>query len=139
MLQGSLALKDFDIRKAAGGVQFKTVEKQFKALVSENHLEIHLFWAGKGTCCIPVQGTYGPSISAISVTPGNILYNDKNEDQLNATSNSIVYYDLIMVIDYCVLQILHQLLVTVRRQPLLQRRTRLVWQFGLQFQLEFCA
>ncbi|KAJ8627496.1 hypothetical protein MRB53_020803 [Persea americana] len=68
-VQGSLALKDFDIQKAAGGVQFRTVERQFKALVSENHLEIHLFWAGKGTCCIPVQGTYGPSISAISVTP----------------------------------------------------------------------
>ncbi|XXG68711.1 hypothetical protein AAC387_Pa06g1733 [Persea americana] len=68
-IQGSLALKDFDIRKAAGGVQFKTVEREFKALVSENHLEIHLFWAGKGTCCVPVQGTYGPSISALLVTP----------------------------------------------------------------------
>ncbi|XXG68707.1 hypothetical protein AAC387_Pa06g1728 [Persea americana] len=68
-VQGSLALKDFDIRKAAGGVQFRTVERQFKALVSENYLEIHLFWAGKGTCCVPREGTYGPSISAISVTP----------------------------------------------------------------------
>ncbi|KAJ8532663.1 hypothetical protein K7X08_012586 [Anisodus acutangulus] len=36
---------------------------------AENHLEIHLFWAGKGTCCVPIQGTYGPSISAISATP----------------------------------------------------------------------
>lgn len=36
----------------------------------ENFLEIHLFWAGKGTCCVPVAGYYGPSISAISVTPG---------------------------------------------------------------------
>ncbi|XXG68692.1 hypothetical protein AAC387_Pa06g1720 [Persea americana] len=67
-VQGSLALKDFDIRKEAGEVEFRTVEKQFKALVSENHLEIHLFWAGKGTCCVPREGTYGPSISAISVT-----------------------------------------------------------------------
>ncbi|KAJ0026371.1 hypothetical protein Pint_06973 [Pistacia integerrima] len=32
-------------------------------------MEIHLFWAGKGTCCTPDRGTYGPSISAISVTP----------------------------------------------------------------------
>lgn len=84
MLQGSLALKDFDIRKAAGGVQFKTVERKFKALVSENHLEIHLFWAGKGTCCVPVRGTYGPSISALVVTPGNIRYNDRNKGQLDA-------------------------------------------------------
>ncbi|KAK7857216.1 putative lrr receptor-like serine/threonine-protein kinase [Quercus suber] len=37
--------------------------------VSQNYLEIHLFWAGKGTCCVPAQGTYGPSISAISATP----------------------------------------------------------------------
>ncbi|KAF3776305.1 hypothetical protein EJ110_NYTH48608, partial [Nymphaea thermarum] len=41
----------------------------FTANVSHNFLEIHLYWAGKGTCCIPAQGTYGPSISAISVTP----------------------------------------------------------------------
>jgi hypothetical protein len=40
--------------------------------VSENYLEIHLFWAGKGTCCIPVQGYYGPLISAIHVTSGNV-------------------------------------------------------------------
>ena len=42
-----------------------------KVQVSENYLEIHLFWAGKGTCCIPNQGTYGPSISDISASPGN--------------------------------------------------------------------
>ena len=41
--------------------------------MSENYLEIHLFWAGKGTCCNPVQGYYGPSISAISVVSGNIF------------------------------------------------------------------
>lgn len=37
--------------------------------MSKNFLEIHLFWAGKGTCCIPTQGYYGPMISALSVTP----------------------------------------------------------------------
>ncbi|RWR88652.1 putative LRR receptor-like serine/threonine-protein kinase [Cinnamomum micranthum f. kanehirae] len=68
-VQGNLELKDFDIREAAGGVQLRAVERSFNALVSENYLEIHLFWAGKGTCCVPSQGTYGPSISAISVTP----------------------------------------------------------------------
>ncbi|KAI8567213.1 hypothetical protein RHMOL_Rhmol02G0103200 [Rhododendron molle] len=68
-IQGNLVLEDFDIKKEAGGVSYRAVEKEFTAQVSENYLEIHLFWAGKGTCCIPDQGTYGPSISAISAVP----------------------------------------------------------------------
>ncbi|KAF3947695.1 hypothetical protein CMV_026203 [Castanea mollissima] len=65
-IQGSLELKDFDISKEAGGVE-RALQKIFKANVSENYLEIHLFWAGKGTCCVPIQGYYGPLISAIHV------------------------------------------------------------------------
>ncbi|XP_058182595.1 probable LRR receptor-like serine/threonine-protein kinase At1g56140 isoform X3 [Rhododendron vialii] len=65
-IQGNLVRKDFDIKKAAGGVSFKAVQIDFRAQVSKNYLEIHLFWAGKGTCRIPAPGTYGPSISAIS-------------------------------------------------------------------------
>ena len=65
LYQGNLVLPDFDIRMVAGG-SFKAVPRDFLAQVSENYLEIHLFWSGKGTCCIPSQGTYGPSISAIS-------------------------------------------------------------------------
>ncbi|XP_058219698.1 probable LRR receptor-like serine/threonine-protein kinase At1g56140 isoform X5 [Rhododendron vialii] len=68
-IQGNLVWKDFDIRKEASAVLFQAVQKVFPAQVSENYLEIHLFWAGKGTCCIPAQGTYGPSISAISAIP----------------------------------------------------------------------
>ncbi|KAM3732041.1 hypothetical protein ACB098_11G030500 [Castanea mollissima] len=69
-IQGNLVLKDFDIRKDAGGASFVAVQKEYNAVqVSENYLEIHLYWAGKGTCCVPTQGTYGPSISAISATP----------------------------------------------------------------------
>ncbi|XP_047249367.1 probable LRR receptor-like serine/threonine-protein kinase At1g56140 isoform X2 [Capsicum annuum] len=68
-VQGTLQLKDFDIKREAGGRSLTAVQRQFKARVSENYLEIHLFWAGKGTCCVPIQGTYGPSISAISATP----------------------------------------------------------------------
>ncbi|KAF7849729.1 hypothetical protein BT93_L0343 [Corymbia citriodora subsp. variegata] len=60
----------FDIYiQEAGGRSFRAVEKTFKVQVFENFVEIHLFWAGKGTCCVPSQGTYGPSISAIHVTP----------------------------------------------------------------------
>ncbi|KAK7257064.1 hypothetical protein RIF29_30763 [Crotalaria pallida] len=68
-VQGTRVEKDFNIQKEAGGVSFRAVQRQFRVPVSENYLEIHLFWAGKGTCCIPVQGTYGPLISAISTIP----------------------------------------------------------------------
>ncbi|KAL8162094.1 hypothetical protein V2J09_013583 [Rumex salicifolius] len=71
-IQGKLALKNFDIRKAAGAVSYSVVKSSFNATVTSNHLEIHLLWAGKGTCCVPVQGTYGPSISAISIIPNFI-------------------------------------------------------------------
>ncbi|KAK9937489.1 hypothetical protein M0R45_014275 [Rubus argutus] len=66
-IQGILVLKDFDIRKEAGA-SFLAVQKNYTAQVTENYLEIHLFWAGKGTCSVPAQGTYGPIISAISAT-----------------------------------------------------------------------
>ncbi|GAU32796.1 hypothetical protein TSUD_152450 [Trifolium subterraneum] len=68
-IQGTRVLKDFDIQREAGGVSFRAVQKQFRFEVKENYLEVHLFWAGKGTCCIPTQGTYGPLIQAISATP----------------------------------------------------------------------
>ncbi|KAF8774969.1 hypothetical protein HU200_005017 [Digitaria exilis] len=68
-VQGALKEKNFDIRKTAGGKSYVAVYKKYNATVSKNFLEIHLFWAGKGTCCIPTQGYYGPMISALSVTP----------------------------------------------------------------------
>ncbi|KAF9618247.1 hypothetical protein IFM89_000882 [Coptis chinensis] len=67
--QRGLRVKDFDIRREAGGSVNRAVQRLYKVRVSENFLEIHLFWAGKGTYTIPVRGYYGPSISAISVTP----------------------------------------------------------------------
>ncbi|TXG46293.1 hypothetical protein EZV62_028207 [Acer yangbiense] len=68
-IQGNRVLKDFNIQQEAGGVSERAIQRLFTARVSENYLEIHLFWAGKGTCCIPVEGTYGPFISTISATP----------------------------------------------------------------------
>ncbi|KAI7745720.1 hypothetical protein M8C21_022197, partial [Ambrosia artemisiifolia] len=61
--------QDFDIKRAAGGASFSPVRRQATVLVTNNYLEIHLFWNGKGTCCVPKQGTFGPLISAISATP----------------------------------------------------------------------
>ncbi|CAL2252610.1 unnamed protein product [Prunus armeniaca] len=63
-IQGNLIRKDFDISKEAGGVNI-AVARPFKVNVTENYLDIHLFWAGKGTCCIPDLGNYGPLISAV--------------------------------------------------------------------------
>ncbi|CAJ2656994.1 unnamed protein product [Trifolium pratense] len=68
-IQGTRVLKDFDIQREAGGVSYRAVQKKFRFQVKENYLEIHLFWAGKGTCCIPGQGTYGPLIQAINAIP----------------------------------------------------------------------
>uniref|UniRef100_A0A0E0DID7 non-specific serine/threonine protein kinase n=1 Tax=Oryza meridionalis TaxID=40149 RepID=A0A0E0DID7_9ORYZ len=68
-IQGERKEKDFDIRKAAGGKSYTAVKKQYLIPVTKNFVEIHLFWAGKGTCCIPAQGYYGPSISALSLKP----------------------------------------------------------------------
>ncbi|KAG4178523.1 hypothetical protein ERO13_A10G048400v2 [Gossypium hirsutum] len=67
-IQGTRQLRDFDISKEAGGVN-KAIIRNFTTNVTGNHLEIHLFWAGKGTTGIPTTGTYGPAISAISVAP----------------------------------------------------------------------
>lgn len=72
-LQGNLVEKDFNIKSLASGIPRRAVQREYKARVSENYLEIHFFWAGKGTCCVPSQGTYGPLISAISATPGKTI------------------------------------------------------------------
>ncbi|KAK1280799.1 putative LRR receptor-like serine/threonine-protein kinase [Acorus gramineus] len=72
-VQGLLMVKDFDISYEARKQDQKsrTLVRDFTASVSNNFLEIHFFWAGKGTCCVPTQwqkqGQYGPLISAISV------------------------------------------------------------------------
>jgi hypothetical protein len=68
-IQGALKEKDFDIRKSAGGHSFVAIARNYTVPVTNNFLEIHFFWAGKGTCCIPNSGYYGPAISAISVSP----------------------------------------------------------------------
>ncbi|KAI9085932.1 hypothetical protein K1719_032009 [Acacia pycnantha] len=66
-IQGRKYLRDFNIMKEAGGVG-KGIVKDFNVDVNNNTLEIHLYWAGKGTVSVP-YGVYGPLISAISVTP----------------------------------------------------------------------
>ncbi|KAL2326322.1 hypothetical protein Fmac_025380 [Flemingia macrophylla] len=65
-IQGVRYLKDFNITKTAGGVG-KGITEEFD--VDDGTLEIHLYWAGKGTTAIPDRGVYGPLISTIEMIP----------------------------------------------------------------------
>ncbi|CAA0822383.1 Probable LRR receptor-like serine/threonine-protein kinase [Striga hermonthica] len=67
-LQGNLEERDFDIRREAGGVSLRAVDRSYNVRVTDNYLEIHLFWAGKGTCCGPSRAVNGPLISGIRAT-----------------------------------------------------------------------
>ncbi|GKV44293.1 hypothetical protein SLEP1_g51485 [Rubroshorea leprosula] len=105
VLNGTIILKDFDISKEAGGVD-RAITKNFNATVTENYLEIHLFWAGKGTCCIPEQGYYGSSISAINVvsnlTPSGIPPRTAKENRIGlivavAVPVGVVTFTLILI------------------------------------------
>ena len=58
--------------KEAGGVS-RAIAKPFNVNVSENYLEVHLFWAGKGTCCVPEPGYYGPLIATVHAASGNAI------------------------------------------------------------------
>ncbi|XP_014494245.1 probable LRR receptor-like serine/threonine-protein kinase At1g56130 [Vigna radiata var. radiata] len=86
-IQGNLVLKDFDIKKEAGGISFRAVQRQFRFEVTENYIDIHLFWAGKGTCCIPAQGTYGPLIQAIHAIP-DFIPTVSNEPPSNSNNRT---------------------------------------------------
>ena len=59
--------EDFNIAKKANGTGKPYTEYFENVGVTDNTLEIRLYWAGKGTTCIPERGNYGPLISAISV------------------------------------------------------------------------
>ncbi|KAL4285421.1 hypothetical protein GQ457_16G009090 [Hibiscus cannabinus] len=53
-IQGTRRLRDFDISKEADGV-LRAATRNFTVNITENHLELHLFWAGKGTCSTPIK------------------------------------------------------------------------------------
>lgn len=65
-IQGERVLQDFNIQKEAGGSN-RALIKTFEANITNTIMDIHFFWAGKGTCCIPFQSTYGPLVSAVHV------------------------------------------------------------------------
>ncbi|RZC54368.1 hypothetical protein C5167_013237 [Papaver somniferum] len=67
-IQGKRYLKNFNIEEEAKGVG-KSIIKEYDVDVTSSTLEIHLYWAGKGTIFIPSDFAYGPLISAIAVIP----------------------------------------------------------------------
>lgn len=88
-MQGEQRLKDFDIEQEAKGVD-KVVKQNFTAIVSNKTLEIRFQYTGKGTTAVPVRGTYGPLISAISVESGmtvHIVYIHVKQKQHNVLCN----------------------------------------------------
>ncbi|CAK9170393.1 unnamed protein product [Ilex paraguariensis] len=68
--KGERVLRDFNIQEEAGGSK-RALVKTFEANVTNTIMDIHFFWAGRGTCCIPSQSTYGPLVSAIHVSKGS--------------------------------------------------------------------
>lgn len=67
-----MVLRDFNIMKEAKGAN-KGIYKDFDVVVNGTTMEIHLYWSGKGTKAVPTRGVYGPLISAIAVTPSEII------------------------------------------------------------------
>uniref|UniRef100_A0A0E0L8D1 non-specific serine/threonine protein kinase n=1 Tax=Oryza punctata TaxID=4537 RepID=A0A0E0L8D1_ORYPU len=67
-IQGRTFKTDFNIFEEARGFN-KATNITLVENVTTSVLKIHLYWNGRGTCCIPRNGTYGPLISAIRVFP----------------------------------------------------------------------
>ncbi|KAK3198584.1 hypothetical protein Dsin_021999 [Dipteronia sinensis] len=68
-IQGKLVLKDFNIAEEAGGVGIGITKEFNDVWVNGSTLEVHLYWAGKGTTSIPEEDfevdTRGLSAEAI--------------------------------------------------------------------------
>lgn len=73
-------IEDLNIQKEAGGSK-RGLIKRFEANVTNTIIDIHFFWAGKGTCCIPFQATYGPLVSAINVYQVSASGNSSKRDK----------------------------------------------------------
>ncbi|KAF9664408.1 hypothetical protein SADUNF_Sadunf16G0015900 [Salix dunnii] len=79
-IQGERKLKDLNIIEMAKGPN-EAWKTNFTAIVDDNYpLEIHFFWAGKGSLANPAA-LNGPLVSAISVTPNF----DVNDGKLSAS------------------------------------------------------
>ncbi|KAL4386518.1 hypothetical protein GQ457_09G004530 [Hibiscus cannabinus] len=94
-IQGTRRLRDFDISKEADGV-LRAATRNFTVNITENHLELHLFWAGKGTCSTPSNCFLGPSISAVRVV-ANIRPKENRTTLIAGVTVAIMVMLLILV------------------------------------------
>ncbi|KAK7405379.1 hypothetical protein VNO78_06633 [Psophocarpus tetragonolobus] len=115
-IQGVRVLRDFDIQKEAGGVSYKAVIRQFRSEVKENYLEIHFFWAGKGTCCIPAQGIYGPLVQAIHAIPDFIPTVSNEPPSSNNNNTGLIVGIVVGVGVICFLSVFAIFFVIRRRK-----------------------
>lgn len=72
LIQGERKLTNFNIKEMANGTNKVAIAENLTAVVNNSLLEIHLYWAGKGSYS-QQPGFNGPLISAISVIPGKKL------------------------------------------------------------------
>jgi Malectin domain len=72
-MQGNEVQKDFNIVDAANGSYAVVTRKYENVIVRNRTVDIHFQWAGRGTCCIPYEYTYGPLVSAIRVSKGTVF------------------------------------------------------------------
>nr|XP_043621056.1 probable LRR receptor-like serine/threonine-protein kinase At1g56140 [Erigeron canadensis] len=116
-LQGNLVFQDFNIKQEARGASFSPVTREANVLVSNNYLEIHLFWSGKGTCCVPKQGTFGPLISAISATPNFFpTVSNKPPSTRKTNKTGLIVGILIPIVVVCFLSFLASYIIRQRRK-----------------------
>ena len=69
LLQNQWVRTDFNIKETAGKAKMDTTVDVSMVQVNNNRLEIHLYWAGKGS----YTDNRGPLISAISVVPSGFV------------------------------------------------------------------
>lgn len=73
LMQGNEVEKDFNIVDAANGSYIVITRSYENISVRNRTVDIHFQWAGRGTCCIPHEYTYGPLVSAIRVFGGTVF------------------------------------------------------------------
>ncbi|XP_076923617.1 putative LRR receptor-like serine/threonine-protein kinase At1g53440 [Bidens hawaiensis] len=89
--EGVLRVKGISIVEKANGVG-RGIFVDFDNIMVR--VEIHLYWAGKGTAAIPDTGVSGPVLSAIAITPKRYLGGDKEDKELRALELQIGYFSL---------------------------------------------
>ncbi|XP_037496735.1 probable leucine-rich repeat receptor-like serine/threonine-protein kinase At3g14840 [Jatropha curcas] len=103
-IQKKLMQKDFNIEDEASGAGKATI-KNYTTIVTNQTLEIRLYWNGKGTTSIPTGGVYGPLISAISIIPNFVPPSEGSSSSISASTvvGIVVVVVAIIFLVLCVL------------------------------------